>query len=86
MLRTDGVDIEFTDNAVKKIASIAVEVNSSTENIGARRLHTLMEKLLEEILFNAPDIEEKHIVINASFVEKQLMNIVENEDLSRYIL
>ncbi len=86
LLRTDGVDIEFTDNAVKKIASIAVEVNSSTENIGARRLHTLMEKLLEEILFNAPDIEEKHIVINASFVEKQLMNIVENEDLSRYIL
>ena len=86
LLRTDGVEIEFTDDAVKKIADIAVEVNSSTENIGARRLHTLMEKLLEEILFKAPDIEEKHIIIDAIFVEKQLMDIVKNEDLSRYIL
>ncbi|MDM8538651.1 ATP-dependent protease ATPase subunit HslU [Desulfobacterales bacterium HSG17] len=86
LLRTDGVEIEFTDNAVQKIADIAVEVNSSTENIGARRLHTLMEKLLEEILFKAPDIEEKHIIIDALFVEKQLMDIVKNEDLSRYIL
>ncbi len=86
LLRTDGVEIEFTDDAVQKIADIAVEVNSSTENIGARRLHTLMEKLLEEILFKAPDIEEKHIIIDALFVEKQLMDIVKNEDLSRYIL
>jgi len=86
LLRTDGVEIEFTDDAVEKIASIAVEVNSSTENIGARRLHTLMEKLLEDILFEAPDVEEKHITIDASFVEEQLMNIVKNEDLSRYIL
>jgi ATP-dependent HslUV protease ATP-binding subunit HslU len=86
LLRTDGVEIEFTDDAVEKIASIAVKVNSSTENIGARRLHTLMEKLLEDILFKAPDVEEKHILIDASFVEEQLMNIVKNEDLSRYIL
>jgi ATP-dependent HslUV protease ATP-binding subunit HslU len=86
LLRTDGVEIEFTDDAVEKIADIAVEVNSTTENIGARRLHTLMEKLLEEILFKAPDIEEKHIIIDASFVEAQLMNIVKNEDLTRYIL
>ncbi len=86
LLRTDGVEIEFTDDAIEKIADIAVEVNSSTENIGARRLHTLMEKLLEDILFKAPDIEEKHIVIDALFVEKQLMEIVKNEDLSRYIL
>jgi len=86
LLRTDGVEIEFTDDAVEKIASIAVEVNSSTENIGARRLHTLMEKLLEDILFRAPDVEEKHIIIDAPFVEEQLMNIVKNEDLSRYIL
>ena len=86
LLRTDGVDIEFTDDAVEKIASIAVEVNSSTENIGARRLHTLMEKLLEDILFKAPDVEEKHIIIDAPFVEEQLMDIVKNEDLSRYIL
>ncbi|MBU1343067.1 MAG: ATP-dependent protease ATPase subunit HslU [Proteobacteria bacterium] len=86
LLRTEGVQIEFTDCAVQKIAAIAVEVNSATENIGARRLHTLMEKLLEDILFAAPDIEEKKIVIDASFVEKQLRNIVENEDLTRYIL
>ncbi|MBU8909967.1 MAG: ATP-dependent protease ATPase subunit HslU, partial [Desulfobacterales bacterium] len=86
LLRTEGVEIEFTPDAVDKIAAIAVEVNSSTENIGARRLHTILEKLLEDILFKAPDIEEKKIVIDASFVEKQLMNIVENEDLTRYIL
>lgn len=86
LLRTEGIQIEFTDDAVKKIADIAVEVNSTTENIGARRLHTLMEKILEDILFEAPDIEEKKIVIDASFVEKQLMDIVKNEDLTRYIL
>lgn len=86
LLRTEGVEIEFTPGAVEKIAAIAVEVNSSTENIGARRLHTVMEKLLEDILFAAPDIEEKKIVIDAAFVEKQLMDIVENEDLTRYIL
>ncbi len=86
LLRTEGIEIEFTQDAVEKIAALAVEVNSSTENIGARRLHTLMEKLLEDILFMAPDIEEKKIVIDSAFVEKQLMNIVGNEDLSRYIL
>jgi len=86
LLRTEGIEIEFTSGAVEKISAIAETVNSTTENIGARRLHTIMEKLLEDILFNAPDIEEKHIVIDASFVEKQLMDIVENEDLTRYIL
>ncbi|SDT94548.1 ATP-dependent protease ATPase subunit HslU [Desulfobacula phenolica] len=86
LLRTEGIEIEFTNDAIEKIASIAEEVNSSTENIGARRLHTIMEKLLEDILFAAPDIEEKNIVIDASFVKKQLTDIVENEDLTRYIL
>ncbi len=86
LLRTEGVVISFTQDAVEKIADIAVEVNSTTENIGARRLHTLMEKLLEEILFEAPDIEEKTLTIDAGFVTKQLMDIVENQDLSRYIL
>jgi ATP-dependent HslUV protease ATP-binding subunit HslU len=86
LLRTEGVVISFTQDAVEKIADIAVEVNSTTENIGARRLHTLMEKLLEEILFAAPDIEEKSITIDAGFVTKQLMDIVEDQDLSRYIL
>ena len=86
LLRTEGVEIEFTKDAIDKIAAIAEEVNSTTENIGARRLHTVMEKLLEDILFKAPDIEEKKIIIDADFVEKQLMDIVENEDLTRYIL
>lgn len=86
LLRTEGIEIEFTECAIEKISAIAVEVNSTTENIGARRLHTVMEKLLEDILFEAPDIDEKHIVIDASFVEKQLMDIVENQDLTRYIL
>lgn len=86
LLRTEGIEIEFTDDAVEKIAGLAVVVNSSTENIGARRLHTLMEKLLEDVLFEAPDIDEKKIVIDAVFVEKQLTNIVGNEDLTRYIL
>jgi ATP-dependent HslUV protease ATP-binding subunit HslU len=86
LLRTEGIEIAFTEDAVEKIAALAVEVNSSTENIGARRLHTLMEKLLEDILFEAPDVEEKKIVIDAVFVEKQLTNIVGNEDLTRFIL
>ena len=86
LLRTEGIEIELTECAVEKIAAIAEKVNSTTENIGARRLHTVMEKLLEDILFKAPDIEEKQITIDASFVENQLMSIVENEDLSRYIL
>ncbi|MDT8379490.1 MAG: ATP-dependent protease ATPase subunit HslU [Desulfotignum sp.] len=86
LLRTEGVDITFTQDAVEKIAAIAVEVNAATENIGARRLHTLMEKLLEEILFAAPDVSDPKITIDAAFVEAQLMGIVENQDLSRYIL
>ncbi|MDD9304742.1 MAG: ATP-dependent protease ATPase subunit HslU [Desulfobacter sp.] len=86
LLRTEGVNLSFTQDAIEKIADIAVEVNASTENIGARRLHTLMEKLLEDILFHAPDVDEKQISIDAEFVSKQLMNIVKDEDLSRYIL
>ena len=86
LLRTEGVDMQFTDEALAKISGIAVQVNSTTENIGARRLHTLMEKVLENILFNAPDVEEKKMVIDERFVDEQLQNIVENEDLSRYIL
>jgi ATP-dependent HslUV protease ATP-binding subunit HslU len=86
LLRTEGVELEFTQDAVDKIASIAVDVNERTENIGARRLHTLLEKLLEEVLFAAPDVEEKKILVDAAFVEAQLMDIVKDEDLSRYIL
>jgi len=86
LLRTENIHLEFTRDSVEKIASIAVDVNSMTENIGARRLHTLMEKILEEILFSAPDVEDKKIVLDADFVEKQLTDIVKDEDLSRYIL
>ncbi|MCG8551591.1 MAG: HslU--HslV peptidase ATPase subunit, partial [Desulfobacterales bacterium] len=86
LLRTEGVQLSFTQGAVDKIARIAVEVNSSMENIGARRLHTLMERLLEEILFDAPDVAETTIAVDADFVEKQLADIARNQDLSRYIL
>jgi ATP-dependent HslUV protease ATP-binding subunit HslU len=86
LLRTEGVDISFTDDAVEEISRIAEEVNTATENIGARRLHTLMEYLLENILFDAPDVAEKKVVIDKAHVEHKLKDIKENEDLSRYIL
>ncbi|WP_084066985.1 ATP-dependent protease ATPase subunit HslU [Desulfocicer vacuolatum] len=86
LLRTEGIALEFTEDAVATIASIAEEVNTNTENIGARRLHTLMERLLENVLFDAPDLEEKTVVVDAAFVNGQLKDIVEDEDLSRYIL
>lgn len=86
LLRTEGISLEFTQDAVERIAAIAEEVNTNTENIGARRLHTLMEKLLENVLFDAPDVEEKTVVVDAAFVDGQLKDIVEDEDLSRYIL
>ena len=86
LLRTDGVAISFDDEAVKEIAKIAEEVNSNTENIGARRLHTLMEYLLEDILFEAPDIEQKELEIDRDFVVTKLTAVKDDEDLSRYIL
>ncbi len=86
LLETEGVVLTFTDAAVKRIAAIAEEVNGRTEDIGARRLHTLMECLLEDILFDAPDMAEKRIVIDADFVDGKLRGIKDNEDLSRYIL
>jgi len=86
LLRTEGVDVVFEDDSVEEIARIAEEVNNLTENIGARRLHTLMECLLEDILFEAPDMEEKRKVIDREFVEKKLKDIKDDEDLSRYIL
>jgi len=86
MLETEGVTLSFTDDAVQTIAAIAEEVNARTENIGARRLHTLMERLLEDILFDAPDMTEKRVVIDKKYVEDKLKDIKEDEDLSRYIL
>ncbi len=86
LLRTEGVDVVFEDDAVSEIARMAQEVNERTENIGARRLHTLMERLLEDILFDAPDMKTKRIVIDKTYVEERLKDIKDDEDLSRYIL
>lgn len=86
LLRTDGVAISFGDEAVKEIAKIAEEVNNNTENIGARRLHTLMEYLLEDILFEAPDLDQKDLNIDRAFVENKLAGVKDDEDLSRFIL
>jgi ATP-dependent HslUV protease ATP-binding subunit HslU len=86
LLRTEGVDVVFEDDAVETIAKIAEEVNTRTENIGARRLHTVMERLLEDILFDAPDVENKRMVIDKGYVESKLKDIKDDDDLSRYIL
>jgi len=86
LLKTEAVDIVFKDEAVEEIARIAEEVNNMTENIGARRLYTLMECMLEDILFEAPDMQEKKIVIDKKYVEDKLKDIKDDEDLSRYIL
>jgi len=86
LLRTEGVEVEFKPEAIAETARLAELVNSRTENIGARRLHTLMERLLEEILFDAPDHVERRIVIDKPYVERRLKDIIADEDLSRYIL
>ena len=86
LLKTEDVDVVFKNEAVEEIARIAEEVNNMTENIGARRLYTLMECLLEDILFEAPDMEEKRVVIDKTYVEDKLKDIKDDEDLSRYIL
>jgi ATP-dependent HslUV protease ATP-binding subunit HslU len=86
LLATEEVILTFEASAVNRIAEFATLVNERTENIGARRLHTVMEKLLDEISFNAPDLDEKTIVIDAAYVDQMLADIVSNEDLSRYIL
>ncbi len=86
LLRTEGIEIVFEDAAVEAIAEIAEEVNNRTENIGARRLHTAMERLLEDILFDAPDMPDGKVVIDVAHVNEKLKDIMVNEDLSRYIL
>jgi len=86
LLGTEGVTLEFTENAIDEIADIAYTVNDQTENIGARRLHTVLEKLLEDILFSAPEYESDKIVIDKDFVINKLKDIIVSKDLSRYIL
>ncbi len=86
LLKTDGVDLQFTKDGVEKIAEIAWMVNERTENIGARRLHTILERLLDSVLYAAPDNELSTVVIDANYVDKNLSDLAEDEDLSRYIL
>ncbi|MCK5903550.1 MAG: ATP-dependent protease ATPase subunit HslU [Cocleimonas sp.] len=85
LLKTEGVDLSFTDAGIKRLAETAFQVNEQTENIGARRLHTVMERLLEDVLFRAPDCEPE-LVIDAEAVDQSLGDLVQDEDLSRYIL
>jgi len=86
LMETEGVDIEFTDDAIEEIARIAEEVNEKTENIGARRLLTIMERIMEDYSFEAPDLKGTRIIIDSKVVKAKLENILESEDLTRYIL
>ncbi len=86
LLDTEGIKLNFTDDSIEEIARFAAQVNQSAENIGARRLHTIMEKLLEEISFAGPDLKKKNVRIDSVYVRKQLAEIVKDQDLSRYIL
>ncbi|HXE80119.1 MAG TPA: ATP-dependent protease ATPase subunit HslU [Vicinamibacterales bacterium] len=86
LLETEGVRIRFDEQAIDTIAEFATQVNERTENIGARRLHTVMEKLLDEISFEAPDLPDKSVTIDDAYVRRMLADIVKNDDLSRYIL
>jgi ATP-dependent HslUV protease ATP-binding subunit HslU len=86
LLGTEGVTVEFTTDSVAEIARLAVEVNSTTENIGARRLSTLLERLLDEVSFDAPEMAGVHVRVDAAYVRRALSEIVQNQDLSRYVL
>ena len=86
LLDTEGLQLEFTPEALQEVANFAFRVNEGTENIGARRLHTIMEKVLDIISFEAPDMKEKHVVVDADYVRNTLTDIVKDQDLSRYIL
>ncbi len=86
LLETEGIKLKFTEDALREIARIAAHVNETAENIGARRLHTIMEKVLEELSFEAPDLRRKTFRVDAEYVRKQLADIVADEDLSKYIL
>jgi len=86
LLETEGIKVEFTEDAVEEIATISEKVNETSENIGARRLYTVLEKVMEEISFKAPNIRKKKIPIDKKYVHDQLEEIIKDEDLSRFIL
>ena len=86
LLSSEGLKVLFDQSAISEIAKIAYEVNSQTENIGARRLYTILEKLLQDLFFEAPELGGKQITIDETYVKQRLQNVVKNQDLSRYIL
>ena len=86
LMKTEGVELEFTKDAIDTIAEIACQINEDSENIGARRLHTVMEQLLEEVSFTAPDLKEQKISITPEYIQSRLSGLLKNQDLSRYIL
>ena len=86
LLATEGIALDFADDAIERLAQLACDVNSQTENIGARRLHTILEKLLEDLSFDAPEMEEKEVRVDAAYVDKKLKDIAVNRDLSQFIL
>jgi ATP-dependent HslUV protease ATP-binding subunit HslU len=86
LLDTEGIELKFGDDAVAEVARIAAQVNATTENIGARRLHTILEKVLEEISFEGPDLRKKKVRVDAAYVKQRLSEVLKDQDLSRYIL
>ena len=86
LLSTEGVELEFTDDAIYQIAEYAAMANDRMENIGARRLHTIMEKLLEDVSFNSPRLKNSKVKIDAEYVKERLSKIMKDEDLAKYIL
>jgi ATP-dependent HslUV protease ATP-binding subunit HslU len=86
LLRTEGVDLEFTRDGIEAVADIAFEVNRTAQNIGARRLHTILEKVVEEVSYDGPDLPDKRVRIDGRFVRDKLGAILQREDLSKFIL
>jgi ATP-dependent HslUV protease ATP-binding subunit HslU len=86
LLKTEGITLEFTKDGLEALADIAFEVNSSTQNIGARRLHTVMERVVEEISFHGSDLDEKTQKIDSAYVRNRLKDVLQREDLARFIL
>ena len=86
LLETEGIELIFTDDAIDRLAEMTEEINKNTENIGARRLHTLVEKLLEDISFEGGELKEKRQKIDAAYVDKKLNELIEDRDLRQYIL
>jgi ATP-dependent HslUV protease ATP-binding subunit HslU len=86
LLKTEGISLTFSNDAIDQIADISVEINDRNENIGARRLHTVLEKIIEDISFSAPDLKDKGVLIDSDYVNNKLKDIVKDRDLSKYIL